>query len=180
MFKTHEHEPGAPPGYGATPPTSLVVTNEQPLPMPTPKLNTTSDSLPTSKISLSLVSTSSNSTTPKTTHTVTQPKTTPMRLFTPVIAGLVFILVVIALLIKVVGKEPVTVPRRHREALPPPPFPHEDQAAYNARVNWWLPENERQQGRSAYLHARDHTPDMFEEGRKRLAEEEKQRKKSKK
>ncbi len=64
-----------------------------------------------------------------------------------------------------------------------PIYPQEDSAAQAARVNWWLPEDQRQ----AIAHHQqpaqpqpqqpqaEQYPDMFEEGRRRLEEESKNR-----
>jgi hypothetical protein len=102
-------------------------------------------------------------------------KTTSQNIITPIVIILLIILVIIAILIKKFGKKPVELPVPHPdEPLLPPPFPEETKTAYNERINWWLPVGERQEGRRGRGKPED-LPDMFEEGRKRLDEEERQR-----
>ena len=56
-------------------------------------------------------------------------------------------------------------------------FPREDTAHEASRLNWWLPDEQRQQAANLQRHkADDDAPDMYEEGRKRLEDEEKQHK----
>jgi hypothetical protein len=56
----------------------------------------------------------------------------------------------------------------------------EDEAAASARLNWWLPEDAHQHGVGqqpkgpAATSELSEPPDMFEEGRKRLENEEQQ------
>jgi hypothetical protein len=70
-----------------------------------------------------------------------------------------------------------------------PAYPQEDSGTSAARLNWWLPEDERQKLASQAQHpgtlpptpstpqtpATDEPLDMFAEGRKRLEEEEQRR-----
>ncbi len=52
-----------------------------------------------------------------------------------------------------------------------PVFPKEDQAAYDARINWW---KNPASGQTAGDKKKDEFPDMFAEGRARLDEEERE------
>lgn len=60
-----------------------------------------------------------------------------------------------------------------------PIYPQEDSAAQAARVNWWLPDDQRQaiahhqQPAQQQQAPAEQYPDMFEEGRKRLEDESK-------
>ncbi len=57
-----------------------------------------------------------------------------------------------------------------------PLYPQEDSAAEASRLNWWLPDDQRQalqQGQAPPPNPPDVPPDMYEEGRKRLDDEEK-------
>jgi hypothetical protein len=106
-------------------------------------------------------------------------KTTSHNIVTPVVLILLFILVVIVVLIKLIGKKTISHNYSNDELpLPdsPPVIPQEDQATYNRRVNWWLPENMRQSGLPTTTKKNDEYPDMFEQGRERLEEEEKEHK----
>jgi hypothetical protein len=58
-----------------------------------------------------------------------------------------------------------------------PAFPREDDAATAARLNWWMPDSTPQQGVPSTTPSVSEPPDMFEEGRKRLDDEEKERQK---
>jgi hypothetical protein len=103
-------------------------------------------------------------------------KTSAHNIVTPIVLSLLFLLIIIVMLIKLIGRKPVRSGHSDELPLPDAPvFPQEDQATYNNRVNWWLPENRRQEG----IHGSqkgDDVPDMFEEGRQRLEEEERENK----
>lgn len=105
-------------------------------------------------------------------------KTDTHNILTPIVLSLLLVLIIIGVLIKFIGRKPV-VPDHSNDELPlpeaPPVIPQEDQATYNNRVNWWMPESMRQTGPKGGKRD-DEYPDMFEEGRQRLDEEEKEHK----
>jgi hypothetical protein len=72
------------------------------------------------------------------------------------------------------AKVATTVPDIKVDPHLPPPFPREDPAEYQARVNWWQqPQNAQRLGATAVRRKRDDDiPDMFDEGNQRLEQEQ--------
>ncbi len=51
-------------------------------------------------------------------------------------------------------------------------FSNEDSVHESERLNWWMPEEQRHEA-ARHRNKSDDIPDMYEEGRKRLDDEEK-------
>lgn len=98
-------------------------------------------------------------------------------IWTPLVIILILVLIVIGLLIAFIGRKPVVPDHAPEEITPdnPPTIPEEDLTTYNNRVNWWMPQRFRQTGLPK-SNKNEAFPDMYEEGRERLEEEEREHK----